>query len=273
MAQAAERYLERSLRQLDLLLNHLNRTTDSGPQTLLQRADARAKVVAALLLIVAAASARNPWALLLLAAALLGMASALRAPIWPLFWRLALPVTLLALLMGAPAILLVPGQPCLVLPRLRVAVTCEGLKSFSLLATRGLATATVLAALLSSTPWMHVLKAMRSLGVPLLLVMILNMTYRYLYLLVQAALEIFQSWRSRSCGALPSALRRRFLTRIVGSLLTKTHYLGEEVYLAMTARGWRGDIFVLRADRMRAADWFLLAAALATAVFLWSAGR
>ena len=58
-----------------------------------------------------------------------------------------------------------------------------------------------------------------------------------------------------------------------GVLLTRSLQLSGEVYLAMQARGFRGEVHVLDDFRMRAADWLALASfAAVTAAAVW-AGR
>ena len=55
-------------------------------------------------------------------------------------------------------------------------------------------------------------------------------------------------------------------TSSVGVLFTKTLVLSEEVYLAMRARGYNGDVFLLQTFRMRPRDWAVAIAMPAGAV-------
>ena len=52
------------------------------------------------------------------------------------------------------------------------------------------------------TPWNNVLKALRVLRLPTVLVVILGMTYRYIFLLLRTAHDMFESRRSRMVGQL-----------------------------------------------------------------------
>ena len=76
--------------------------------------------------------------------------------------------------------------------------------------------ATLSALLVLTTPWPWVLKALRTFRCPMVLVAILGMTYRYIFVILQTAFEMFESRKSRTVGVLeprraPAAggLRRR----------------------------------------------------------------
>jgi energy-coupling factor transporter transmembrane protein EcfT len=114
--------------------------------------------------------------------------------------------------------------------------------------------------LVLTTPWTHILKALRVLRFPVVAIVILGMTYRYIFLLIAAAREMFESRRSRIVGELEAGDRRRLAVATAGVLLGKTVQLSGDVYLAMQARGFRGEVHVLDEFQMSASDWFGLAA-------------
>ena len=60
-----------------------------------------------------------------------------------------------------------------------------------------LALATLAFLLILTTPWPYVLKAMRTLGVPVVVVAMLGMTHRYIFVLLQTATQMFEARRSR----------------------------------------------------------------------------
>ena len=100
-----------------------------------------------------------------------------------------------------------------------------------------------------TTPWAHILKALRVLRVPVVFVVILGMTYRYLFVILETALDMFESRKSRTVGTLDAADKRRLATATVGVLLSKSYQLSAEVHLAMQSRGFRGEVYVLRRFR------------------------
>jgi cobalt/nickel transport system permease protein len=115
------------------------------------------------------------------------------------------------------------------------------------------------------------LKALRVLGVPVLFVVILGIAYRYIFLLLGSTHDMLESRRSRTVGELPGRERRRLAAASVGALMSKTLEMSGDVYGAMLARGFRGEVYVLDDFKTTALDWIMLAVfvALATSVFYY----
>ncbi|HEY3384392.1 MAG TPA: cobalt ECF transporter T component CbiQ [Vicinamibacterales bacterium] len=264
-------YLERTL---DVLHGAIDRTLAAeltvSRRGLLQRLDPRVKVVGLLSLIAAVALARNAPTM----AAMLGLATILAA-----LSRLT-PALLLSTVwigtfvftaaLAGPAIFLTPGRVTLRLPLLGWPVTAQGLTTALYLILRVEAAATFGFLLVFTTPWAHVLKALRALRVPVVVVVVLGMTYRYVLLLLESASEMFEARRSRTVGSLAGTDRRRLAAASVGVLLSKALHLSGEVFLAMQARGFRGEVYLLDEFRMTALDWTALGSLVVTAaVAIW----
>ena len=106
--------------------------------------------------------------------------------------------------------------------------------------------------------------------VPVVFVVILGMTCRYILLLLQSAHEMFESRKSRTVGALTRGEQRRIAVLSTGALLGRTLQLSNEVYLAMQARGFRGEVFIMDDFQMKGLDCFaLIAFGGITAVLVW----
>jgi len=118
-----------------------------------------------------------------------------------------------------------------------------------------------------------VLKALWVLGVPVIFIVILGMTYRYIFLMLQTAHDMFESHQSRMIGVMNGAERRRVAAASVGVLLTKSFHLSGEVYLAMQSRGFRGKVDTLDDFKMRRTDWFALSTFVMLALLLFWLGR
>ena len=112
--------------------------------------------------------------------------------------------------------------------------------------------------LVLSTRWAQILKALRVLRVPVVFVVILGMTYRYLFLILETALDMFESRESRTVGVLEGPDRRRLATATIGVLLSKSYHLSADVNLAMQSRGFRGEVYMLDEFAMRTVDWYWL---------------
>ncbi|MEP7364459.1 MAG: energy-coupling factor transporter transmembrane component T [Acidobacteriota bacterium] len=265
-------FLQRTLAELSALLE-LSATADESARKsgLLQSLDARVKLAAAVLLIVAA-TASHHWEVMLGVMALgvlLATASGLPMRRITRVWLSAL---LFTGIIALPALVLTPGPAVAVVPGTAWPITATGLRSAGFLLGRVLATTTICSALMLSTPWHHLLKAMRVFRLPVVAVVLIGTTYRYIFLFVQLAMDMMESKRSRVAAPLPSVDRRRMAIASAGVLMSKAFELNSEVHLAMQARGYRHEVYLLDELSMRARDWFaaflVLSASLAALAFL-----
>ena len=94
-----------------------------------------------------------------------------------------------------------------------------------------------------TTPWNGILLALRWFRLPAVVVDILGMTYRYIFLFLHTTNSMFLARRSRSLGTFSGAENRRWLAHTLVSTMAKSQHLSEEVYLAMLARGYQGEIY------------------------------
>ena len=214
-----------------------------------RRIDPRVKVAGLLALVVAAALARNLVTLVALLGLAIAGASWSRLPLRVLATQVWLGALVLTLAIALPALVLTPGTPAFRLPVVGWTVTTQGVTTLSYLVLRVLSAATLTFLLVFTTPWTHVLKAFRVFRVPVVAVVVLGMTYRYILLLLEAAHDLFVARRSRTVGVLDGPERRRAAAAGIGVLLNRSLRLSHDVYLAMQARGFRGE--VLRAGRLQ----------------------
>ncbi|MBM4041292.1 MAG: cobalt ECF transporter T component CbiQ [Planctomycetes bacterium] len=120
-------------------------------------------------------------------------------------------------------------------------------------------TVSILVALVSTTRFHDLLKAMAWFRLPRLFIVVLSFLYRYLFLLVE---QVQRMKRARECRAVgPGRLgwSLRSTGGIIGNLFLRTLERGERVHAAMAARGFDGSVKTLTRFRMRAADYAFLA--------------
>ncbi|MGA3238723.1 MAG: cobalt ECF transporter T component CbiQ [Bryobacteraceae bacterium] len=251
----------------------LHAETSAGGAGLLQRLDPRVKVAGLFALILASALATRLWVI----AAVFALAILLAAFSLISFRMLAGRVWIGALTFTAaiaiPAVFLTPGVPVFHLPGLNWTITAQGLTTAGYLILRVETAATLALLLIFTTPWMHVLKALRIFRVPVVFVVILGMTCRYILLMLQTAHEMFESRKSRTVGTMTASEQRRMAVSSASVLLTKTFQLSGDVYLAMLSRGFRGEVYLLDDFQMKPLDWTAAIAFMSlTAAAVW-AGR
>ncbi len=245
----------------------------AGQRGLLQALDPRAKLVGLLLLIVAAVSSRSLPVILAVYGLAVALALASRLSLRALAARVWIGALLFTGAVALPALFLTPGREVWRLPLLGWPVTAQGLVAAAFLLSRVITSATLATLLVLTTPPNAVLKALRVLRVPAVFVVILGMTYRYIFLLLQTARDMFEARQSREVGWLDSATGRRVAAAGVGVLLGKSYALSNDVFLAMQSRGFRGEIHTLDEFRMTAWDWLALAAFGAAAALALRLGR
>jgi cobalt/nickel transport system permease protein len=264
-------FVERSIAGITEALEHALYSEDAARRPgLLQTIDPRAKIIGILAMVIATATAHRLATIGVFAAIAITLAILSRVSLPELAKRVWVAVFAFTAVIALPAVFITTGAEVWRVPVLGWSVTEQGLRGAALLITRVETASTLTVLLVLCTPWMRVLRALRALRVPLELVVVLGMTYRYIFLLMESAREMFEARRSRTIGQLPASQRRHIAASAAGVLLQRTVELSSEVHLAMLARGYRGEVYVLEEERMRAADFLFASAAITCAtVGLW----
>jgi len=239
---------------------------------LMQSLDPRVKLLGVLGLVIAATTSRRLAVIggIFLAACILAIVSYVPLRSLTRTWLTVLAFTGLIAL---PALFFTAGVAGWHIPLLGWPVTLTGVRTAAYLISRAETAVTFSTLLVLCTPWTHILKALRVLRVPAVVVVVLGMSYRYILLLIGTAREIFEARRSRRVGGLDPGQQRQIAISAAGVLLSKTMYLSGEVYLAMQSRGFRGDAYVLDEFRMDLRNWLWLSLLVAAAAAGMWAGR
>jgi cobalt ECF transporter T component CbiQ len=232
---------------------------------LLQALDARAKIAGLLSLVVTAAFSSSLGALVLLLAGAVALIPLSRLSLRRFVVRVWLFVPLFTLVAVLPSATswVTPGEPVVDLWGAG-SVTREGLEVVARIALRVTAAVTFGVLLAATTRWDRLLAGLRGLRLPRTFVFILAATYRYVVQLVRLVQDFALARLSRSVGPVSRRDDRRFIAAAVGTLFVRSQALGEEVHLAMLARGYTGEARALEAARFRAVDvaWLVAVAAL-----------
>ena len=267
-------FVERSIAGVLESLEHaLSSEELARSDGLAQSVDPRVKVAGALALIVATVTSRKLTMIAAIFAVAVLFALLSKVPMRTLVGRVWLGAFLFTGTIAIPAIFLTPGNVVWRAPLLNWPITAEGLRSAAYLVSRVETCATLSLLLVLSTPWNHVLKALRVFRVPVVIVVILGMTYRYILLMLTMALDMFESRQSRMVGVLAPRDRRRLAIGTAGVLLAKTLQLSGDVYSAMLSRGFRGEVYLVDDFQMRTTDWTASAVLTTLAALAFFGGR
>ena len=112
--------------------------------------------------------------------------------------------------------------------------------------------------LLLTTRWSRITGALAALHVPLIVVAILNMTYRYIFVISETASAMIEARSLRTVGRLETADNRRFVSHSIAHLFVRSHDLSEEIYDAMVCRGFAGRPVSMEEFQWTAADTLFL---------------
>jgi cobalt/nickel transport system permease protein len=147
-------------------------------------------------------------------------------------------------------------------------LTQPGLERFVSVALKSWLSVQMAILLTATTPLPDLLLAMRSMGLPRLLVAVLGLMWRYLAVLVDEALRMMRardsrsgSWEGRGGGTL--LWRARVTGAMAGTLFLRGYERSERIYSAMLARGYDGTIRSLPSQPLSWAERMMLLVAFA----------
>jgi cobalt/nickel transport system permease protein len=167
----------------------------------------------------------------------------------------------------------------------------EGLARFVSLALKSWLSVQAAIVMASSTPFPELLQAMRSVGIPRLLVSMFGMMWRYIFVLADEALRLMRARAARSGSRIvasmaPAFSHKRLHVREGGSVLWRARVVGgmagnlflrafersDRIYVAMLSRGYDGEARFLPLPPMTGTTWAALLAGLALLAVLLSFG-
>jgi cobalt/nickel transport system permease protein len=232
--------------------------------SLVHRLDARVKLILAVLFIVATAlTPDGAWlAYTLLVGLLLGVVVASRLGVGFVLRRslVAFPFALAAV----TAMFSTQGQPLLTKRVFggELSITDAGVLRFVGILLKSWLSVQMAVVLTASTPFPALLRAMRSLRIPKVLVAITGFAYRYIFVISDEVLRMMRARAARSGarsgkGGGSVFWRARVTGGMAGSLFLRSIERSERIYDAMVARGYDGEVRVLRHPTLLLGDVFV----------------
>jgi cobalt/nickel transport system permease protein len=215
----------------------------------LQSCDPRYKTLGIALLLVGVSISRSHAVLACyyLVSAALAIASAIAIGFF--MKRTLLFIPLFSMVIAIPAIFgfVTPGEPVLSLSVLtaKVTVTRQGIDSACIFMLRVLASVSLAIVLVLTTRHNELLKVLRIFKVPQVFVMTMAMSYRYLFILLDAVQKTFTAIKSRVGYVAAAGTGRRIAGAAMSGLWLRSYQLQSQVYGAMLSRGYAGEPRVL----------------------------
>jgi cobalt/nickel transport system permease protein len=159
-----------------------------------------------------------------------------------------------AILMGISQVPLnyVLGRILIILPFIvlaSLAVPWKGYQGLWIMFIRAILCLILLILLTNTTRFVELLRGLRKLGCPQILVMNLSFLYRYLFVLTEEAMRMKQARDCRRVGKAPFREELKVLSSMLGTLLIRSFERAERMHSAMLSRGYTGDFPVVSPKR------------------------
>jgi cobalt/nickel transport system permease protein len=250
-----------------------------------QRIDARIKVLFLLFFILIVSLKKDPGSEVLLGAFIFLLALAARLNFFNLCKRVFFFGFFFGFLIALPSAFNVITRGEVILPMLHlsrphdfliyripaeIGITREGAYGVAMLTLRVMNSLAFSFFVLYTTPFSEIIRALKVLRVPDTFLMIITLSYKYIFVFAKTVEDVHLAKKSRMARAVSNAEARRWITGRIVFLFRKTQQRCEEIFKAMLGRGFSGDIKIYGGKRLQTRDWVAGAALFLTGVlFLW----
>jgi cobalt/nickel transport system permease protein len=106
-----------------------------------------------------------------------------------------------------------------------------------------------------TTPQQILFKSLRTVGVPKLYVLTMEMAYRYIFLLMDMVREMYVAKKARTIKARGMFEEQKWVGGRIGYTLIRSLDMSEKVHMAMMSRGYNGDVRIMQEFKMRNRDY------------------
>jgi len=134
-----------------------------------------------------------------------------------------------------------------------LAITETGLHRAAALMLRSWMAVCFMILLINTTPFDRLLRALRSVKIPSVFILLLSFLYRYLYLLWDEAERMQRARNLRYFGG-QWAKQISLLGSIAAALFLRSYERAERVQKAMISRGWTGEEIMMRTGALSRKD-------------------
>ena len=249
----------------------------------LQGLDPRAKLVSILVLIFATSSIGDLRLLLFIYMLTLLFSYLSKIDVLFFIKRVWLFIPIFAGIIAIPMIfnIFFPGDPLISLVYLgpdahlgpfslpdSIYITRQGVNSAVIFTMRVATCVSAVVLLFLTTPHQVLFKSLRTVGVPKIYVFTLEMTYRYIFLLMDLVREMYVSKKARTIRSRSMFEEQKWVGGRIGYTLIKSLDTSEKVHAAMMSRGYNGDVKIMQEFKMRKRDYIFGAIAISMSVVL-----
>ncbi len=256
---------------------------NSRRRGLLQSLDPRAKLISILAVIFATSLIGNLRVLIFIYVLTLIFAYLSKIDVVFFIKRVWLFIPVFAGIIALPMIfnIFLPGDPLFQVAQLgpgahlgpftlpeSIFITRQGLNAAVIFTMRVAACVSAVVLLFITTPQQTLFKSLRTVGVPKLYVLTLEMAYRYIFLLMDLVRELYVAKKARTIRASGMFDEQKWVGGRMGYTLIRSLDMSEKVHMAMMSRGFSGDVHIMQEFKMQNRDYIAGVAAITLSVVL-----
>jgi len=251
--------------------------SNSRRRGLLQGLDPRAKMVSILAVIFATSLTGNLRILIFIYILTLLFAYLSKIEVGFFIKRVWLFIPIFAGIIAVPMIfnIFLPGDPLfqvaylgpgahlgpLTLPE-SIFITRQGFNAAVIFTMRVATCVSAVVLLFITTPKQVLFKSLRTVGVPKIYVLTMEMAYRYVFLLMDLVRELYVAKKARTIQARGMFEEQKWVGGRMGYTLIRSLDMSEKVHMAMMSRGFNGDIHIMQEFKMQNRDYIAGATAI-----------
>lgn len=147
-------------------------------------------------------------------------------------------------------------------------ITRQGVNTAVIFTMRVATCVSTVVLLYLTTPQQVLFKSLRTVSVPKIYVFTLEMTYRYIFLLMELVREIYVAKKSRTIKTRGMFEEQKWVGGRIGYTLIRSLDISEKVHQAMMSRGYNGDVKIMQEFKMRKRDYISVVIAISMSVVL-----
>jgi cobalt/nickel transport system permease protein len=250
---------------------------------LLQSLDPRAKLISILAVVFAANLIGNLKVLTFIYILTLLFAGLSKIEIGFFIKRVWLFIPIFAGVIAVPMIfnIFLPGDPLFQVANLgpgahlgpfslpeNIFITRQGFNAAVIFTMRVATCVSAIVLLFITTPQQVLFKSLRTVGVPKIYVLTLEMAYRYIFLLMDLVRELYAAKKARTIRSSGMFDEQKWVGGRMGYTLIRSLDMSEKVHMAMMSRGFSGEVHVMQEFKMQNRDYIAVAAAMTLSVIL-----
>ena len=151
-----------------------------------------------------------------------------------------------------------------------IGITKQGVDGVLMLTSRVMNSLALSLLVSYTTPFTEIIRALRLLKIPDSFLIIVTLSYKYIFIFAKTAEDMHLAKKSRMVGHVNNAEARRWIAGRFAFLFKKTQLRCEEIFKAMVGRGFSDNIRLHSFRRLNLRDWSTgFALCLIGALLLW----